>query len=115
MSERHARSAAVAIGAGVRVLHGTDFPPLGASAGTTLAVRELELLVDAGLTSLGALRAVTLNPAPLLQLEPLSGRIGPGAPADVVAVPTNPLVSVSALRDLRAILCQGELVQAGPH
>lgn len=110
MAGTHAASAAAAIGAGVRILHGTDFPPAAASDGTTIAVRELELLVEAGLAPVDALRAVTRTPAALLGLGPASWTIASGALADIVAVDADPLQSVSALRHLRVLVRRGRLV-----
>lgn len=114
MAATHLASARTAIEAGVRILHGTDFPPDGLSSGTTLVVRELELLVAAGLTAPQALLAATGTPASLLGLASTGTSLDRGAPADVIGVADDPLRSVSALRDLRLVLRAGELV-VGPR
>ncbi|HEX5466127.1 MAG TPA: amidohydrolase family protein [Candidatus Limnocylindrales bacterium] len=114
MAATHLASAKTAIEAGVQILHGTDFPPDGHSSGTTLTVRELELLVAAGLTAPQALLAATRAPASLLGLASTSTSLGRGAPADLIGVADDPLYSVSALRDLRLVMHAGELV-VGPR
>ena len=110
MADLHTASAAAAIEAGVHIVHGTDFPPGARTGGTTIAVRELELLVDAGLTPLDALRAATRTPGTLLRLGPEFGTLGVGAPADVIAVEADPLRSVSALRRIRMVMREGAIV-----
>ena len=60
--------------------------------------RELELLVDYGMTPAAALRAATADAARVLGRAADLGRIAPGFTADLVAVDGDPLADVSALR-----------------
>ena len=72
-------------------------------------VRELELMVEYGMTPLAALRAATSGNARLFQLEKRAGRIAPGMPADLVAVEGDPTREIAALRRVRAVLASGRL------
>jgi imidazolonepropionase-like amidohydrolase len=112
MASVHEDSAAAAVEAGVSILHGTDFTPVGRSDGTILAVLELELLVRAGLTPLDALRSASRTPAELMKLSSESWRLMPGAAADIVSVDADPLRSVSAMRSLRPVVVGGQFTPA---
>lgn len=70
--------------------------------------RELELLVDYGMTPAAALRAATAAAARVLGGEGDLGRIAPGFAADLVAVDGDPLADVSALRRVRLVIKEGE-------
>ena len=103
-------SVAAAYRAGVPVLAGTD---ANADAGSPAAVshgdslhHELELLVDAGLTSLDALRAATVLPARYFGLAD-RGVVEPGRRADLVLVDGDPLRDIRATRSLRLVWCGG--------
>lgn len=75
--------------------------------------RELEYLVDAGLTPLGALRAGTSTAAACLGMADIVGRLAPGYKADVVAVSGDATIDASLLRkseNIRAVLLDGEFV-----
>ena len=72
-------------------------------------VRELELMVEYGMTPIAALRAATSGNARLLKLEQRVGRIAPGLLADLVAVEGDPTRELAALRRVRAVLVSGRL------
>jgi imidazolonepropionase-like amidohydrolase len=103
-------SVAAAYRAGVPILAGTD---ANADAGSPAAVshgdslhHELELLVDAGLTSLDALRAATVLPARYFALQD-RGVAGPGRRADLVLIDGDPLQDIRATMRLRRVWCGG--------
>jgi len=73
-------------------------------------VRELELLVEYGMTPLAALRAATSGNARLFHLQKQVGRIAPGMLADLVAVEGDPTRDIGALRRPRAVLASGRRV-----
>ncbi len=85
--------------AGVPILAGTDAPNPGTSHGAALH-RELELLVEAGLSPTEALAAATSVPARAFHLED-RGRIAPGLRADLVLVAGDPTRNIT---DTRAIV-----------
>ena len=86
------------VAAGVPVLAGSDAPNPGTAHGVSLH-RELELLVQAGLTPEQALAAATSAPAKAFHLKD-RGRIAPGMRADLVLVAGDPLKDVRDTRNL---------------
>jgi imidazolonepropionase-like amidohydrolase len=105
----HTESARLAIAAGVKVAMGTD-SGVGAH-GTNL--RELELMVDCGMTAAQALHATTRSAAELLDVAEDLGTVEPGKRADLVVVDGDAL-DLGGLRDrIRAVYQDGRLV-AGP-
>jgi imidazolonepropionase-like amidohydrolase len=89
---RNTESARRAIKAGVKVAMGSDAVHMMFGQNT----RELERLVEAGMTPLQALRAGTVTGAEVLGLQDRLGRIAPGFAADIVAVEGDPAVDVKA-------------------
>ena len=87
--------------AGVTILAGTDAPNPGTTHGASMH-RELELLVEAGLSPLEALRAATSSTADAFGLAD-RGRIRPGARADLVLVSGDPTADIRATRAIRRI------------
>jgi len=106
----HLASARRAAEAGVRLLVGTDLPPGETDRGSNITVREVEYLVDAGLSPLEALRGATLYPAELMRAEDRIGSLEPGCFADMLLVDSNPLEDVRALRDVRMVIKGGKIV-----
>lgn len=73
---------------------------------------ELELLVDrAGLSPLQALRTATSNAARALRLDGMTGSIGVGRRADMIAVRANPLTDITVLRDVPWIMRAGQVIE----
>jgi len=87
--------------AGVDVLAGTDSANPGTTHGASLH-QELELLVQAGLTPVEALRAATSAPARRFHLEG-RGRIAPGMLADLVLVGGDPTADILETRAIRTV------------
>jgi imidazolonepropionase-like amidohydrolase len=86
---------------GVPILAGTDmFENRGAALHD-----ELQLLVEAGLTTRQALAAGTTNPFSITRRGP--GRIMPGAEASLLVVRRNPLQDIRNLRCIELILLKG--------
>ncbi|MTD52594.1 amidohydrolase family protein [Amycolatopsis pithecellobii] len=96
--------------AGVPVLAGTD---ANTAPGTPAHVKhgesihhELELLVDAGLSPVEALRSATSLPARYFRL-PDRGAITSGLRADLVLVEGDPTTDIRATRDILRVWCGG--------
>ena len=87
--------------AGVPVLAGTDAPNPGTAHGSSIH-RELELLVEAGLTPVEALAAATSAPARAFGLDD-RGRIAPGLRADLVLVAGDATRDILATRAIEAV------------
>ena len=69
--------------------------------------RELELLVDSGLSPMEALLAATRTAADFLGQASALGTVEPGKAADLVVLARDPLGSITATRDV-------EVVSRGP-
>ncbi|KAI1269489.1 hypothetical protein F5Y18DRAFT_370182 [Xylariaceae sp. FL1019] len=98
--------------AGVIILTGTDANPfwvVDVRAGAAMH-RELELLVDSGLTPSEALGAATALPAAYFNLHD-RGRVEMGLKADLVLVEGDPTVNISATRKIRQVWSAGVKVE----
>jgi imidazolonepropionase-like amidohydrolase len=95
--------------AGVLLVAGTDAPYPGDYYGEGLH-RELELLVEAGLTPLQAITAATGNAAKFIGPAADWGVIAPGKAADLVLVRGDPSVRVGATRDIVTVVQGGRVV-----
>jgi imidazolonepropionase-like amidohydrolase len=96
--------------AGVPILAGTDANtgpgiPFSPRHGESLH-GELELLVDAGLSTVEALRAATVLPAQHFGLSD-RGVIEPGRRADLVLIDGDPIADIRATRQVRRVWCAG--------
>ncbi len=89
----------------VPILAGTDAGNPGTSHGSALH-RELELLVEAGLTPTEALIAATSAPARAFNLDD-RGRIEIGRRADLLLVNGDPTKDITATRDIAGIWKSG--------
>ncbi len=94
--------------AGVPFLAGSDTANPWAFPGFGLH-DELELLVEAGLTPLQALRAATLNPARFFDRTDELGTVEEGKLADLVLLDANPLEDITNTRRIRAVVADGRL------
>ena len=96
--------------AGVPILAGTD---ANAGPGIPFSPRhgeslhdELELLIEAGLSTVEALRSATVLPAQYFGLHD-RGVIEPGRRADLVLIDGDPIADIRATRQIRQVWCAG--------
>lgn len=73
--------------------------------------QELVWLVRAGLTAGEALRSATAVNAALLGLDREIGRVAPGYAADLIAVPGDPTVDISAVTRVAFVMKDGKVVR----
>ena len=97
------------LAAGVPLLAGTDSPAPGTTYGASLH-RELEHLVNAGLTPTAALVAATSAPARVFRLND-RGQIRTGMRADLLLVDGDPTKQIRAIRNVVAIWKRGVRLQ----
>lgn len=95
--------------AGVPLLAGTDVPNPCVVAGASLH-RELERLVQAGLTPYQALRSATADAARFLGAGDSLGIVAEGAAADLVLLDANPLDDIRNTRRIRLVVRAGAVL-----
>ena len=91
----------------VPIVFGTDggVLPHGRNA------EELRALVNAGLSSLEAIRAATVNAARAFRIQDSLGTIEPGKVADLIAVAGDPLADIGTLDRPVLVLSRGRIVR----
>ncbi|MDE1178534.1 MAG: amidohydrolase family protein [Edaphobacter sp.] len=99
--------------AGVSILAGTDSPVPGIAHGVSLH-RELELLVESGLSPSEALTATTFTPAREFGLHD-RGRVAEGFRADLLLVKGDPTSDIRALHGIEGVWLGGERHSASPE
>lgn len=72
-------------------------------------VRELEIMVDYGMTPLAAVVAATSGNAAYFRQGDRIGRVKPGLFADLIAVEGDPTASIKALRQVRFVMKGGRV------
>lgn len=95
--------------AGVRIGFGTDSGATPVRIPGFVEHRELDLMVQAGLSPTEALTAATSNAAALMGLED-RGVLRAGARADLLVLDADPTANIRATRTLREVWRNGALV-----
>jgi len=93
---------------GVKILAGTDTPIGYLTPGFSLH-KELQLLVQAGLSPKQALRAATVTPAEFFNLEKEMGTLDVGKLADMVILNSNPLTDIRHTQDIYRVISKGAI------
>jgi imidazolonepropionase-like amidohydrolase len=94
--------------AGVPLLAGTDSNSFGFSLH-----RELEALVEVGLTPAQALQTATVNPARFAGIDKETGRVATGYAADLILLDANPLQDIRNTSRIDAVILRGQLLDRG--
>jgi len=91
----------------VKIVLGTD---IGSYPWKNNEAKELEYLVKkAGLKPMDAIKAATLNPAELLNLQTKSGQVKAAFNADIIAVKGNPLDDITLLQHVDFVMKAGKV------
>jgi imidazolonepropionase-like amidohydrolase len=93
----------------VRILAGTDSPMPLVYPGWAVH-KELELLVESGLSAAEALRSATIWPAEFLNVNQSRGSIAVGKDADLVLLDADPLREIGNTRLIHAVVLEGRLL-----
>jgi hypothetical protein len=106
------------VAAGGKIQAGTD-SITGGVPGLSLH-HEMEMLVEAGLTPMQALKAATSWSAELLEgkkrdRNPRVGSIKPGNFADLIVLPADPLANISNTKRVERVMKAGRWIELGYH
>ncbi len=86
------------------ILIGTGTDTLGSIS------REIEMLAACGMSNAQALAAATYKSATIVDMQDEIGSIEEGKVADMVIVEGDPVSDLAALRQIREVICRGNLV-----
>jgi imidazolonepropionase-like amidohydrolase len=93
--------------AGGLLVAGTDPTGYGAVIAGYGSLREIELLVEAGLTPVQAIQVATFNGAQLLGIDRQVGSIEVGKVADLVVIAGDPAKTISDVRNVETVFKDG--------
>ena len=96
-----------AVKTGVKIALGTDAAvyPHGQNA------KEFKLMVDLGMPAVEALRAGTSADADLFAIAPKVGTLEKGKLADIVAIPGDPTIDITATERVLFVMKEGKIVK----
>src|SRR6184192_1999266 len=99
-----------AVKMGVKISFGTDAAvfPHGQNA------KEFKLMVDLGMQPIDALKAATGNAADLFGIAQKTGTLEKGKLADVIAMPGDPTVDITATERVSFVMKEGKIIRNGP-
>ncbi|HMD32258.1 MAG TPA: amidohydrolase family protein [Candidatus Acidoferrales bacterium] len=103
-AEVHEPSFKKALAAGVKIVYGTD---MGGIPWSEPEAIEFGYLVKFGMRPMDAIRSATSRAADMLEMKGDIGVLAPGAYADVIAVPGDPLANISELKNVRFVMHNG--------
>jgi imidazolonepropionase-like amidohydrolase len=102
----HQESFRKALKAGVKIVFGTD---MGGIPWTEPVAQEFPRMVDLGMSPMDAIKSATTRAADMLEMTGQIGVLAPGAYADIIAVPGDPLKSIKELGDVQFVMKDGKV------
>jgi len=108
-AELHGVSFAKALKAGVKIAFGTD---VGGFPWSEPIAQEFAREVEFGMTPMQAIQSATSRAAELLGMQGQIGVVTPGAAADLIAVPGDPLANVAVLEQVEFVMTGGQVFKA---
>ena len=105
------------IDAGGKILVGQDVTSVNhpTSLPGVATRREIQLLVDAGVSPMKALQAATLWPAQVIGKSKDLGTLEKGKIADLIVLGRNPLDDIAALKNVEKVMQAGRWLPVGYH
>jgi imidazolonepropionase-like amidohydrolase len=103
---QHEISFKKAMKAGVKIAFGTD---MGGIPWSDPIAQEFGYMVKFGMSPMDAIKAATSTAADLLDMKGELGVIAPGAYADIIAVPGDPLASIDVLKNVSFVMKDGKV------
>lgn len=101
----HEESFKKALKAGVKIVFGTD---MGGIPWTEPMAQEFPRMVEFGISPMEAIKSATSRAAEMLDMEGQIGVVAPGALADIVAVPGDPLRDIKQLGNVTFVMKDGK-------
>ncbi len=95
--------------AGVKVVVGVDLG--GYDYDPVVYVREIAVLMEAGLSAMAAIKAATSVPAEMLEQGANIGSLQKGRLADIIAVPGDPLDDISLMEKVSFVMFNGRIIK----
>ena len=108
--ELHGPSLRKAVRAGVKIAFGTD---VGGFSWNEPIAREFARMVEFGMTPMAAIQSATSKGAEMLGMSGEIGVVAPGAYADIIAVPGDPLKNVADLENVQFVMKDGKVFETG--
>jgi imidazolonepropionase-like amidohydrolase len=102
----HEESFRKALRAGVRIVFGTD---MGGIPWTEPIAQEFPRMVDLGMSPMDAIKSATSRAADMLEMSGQIGVLAPGAYADIIAVPGDPLKDIKHLGNVQFVMKDGKV------
>jgi tetratricopeptide (TPR) repeat protein len=95
--------------AGIKIIAGTDAGNPAVFFGPSVH-REMELMLDSGLSPLEVIQAATKNAAEVLNTDDKLGLIEQGKTADILLINGNPLENIKKTQDIALVIKNGEIL-----
>ncbi len=105
-AEVHEPSFRKALAAGVKIVFGTD---MGGIPWNEPEAQEFGYMVKYGMSPMDAIRSATSRAAEMLEMQGEIGVVAPGAYADVIAVPGDPLKNIAELENVKFVMHNGAI------
>jgi imidazolonepropionase-like amidohydrolase len=105
----HEESFKKALKAGVKIVFGTD---MGGIPWTEPIAQEFPKMTELGMSPMEAIKSATSRPAEMLDMTGKIGVLAPGAYADVIAVPGDPLKDIKELSNVEFVMKGGKVFRS---
>ncbi len=95
-----------ALHAGVKIVFGTD---IGGISWSEPIAQEFPHMVELGMSPMDAIKSATSRSAEMLDMQGQIGVIAPGAYADIIAVPDDPVHDIKSLQNVQFVMKDGKI------